>query len=84
MMSVSIPEKYFHIERSTINKTHHYGWPIQVGAAQVSATLEGIMHNGILEPLTKISARVELLIYNRITIYPSEVALPWDPYVQPK
>ena len=83
-MSVSIPEKYFHVERSTDNNTHHYGFPVAVGAAPVSATLEGIMHKGKLESLTKISAKIELLIYNRIKVYPSEVALPWDPYIQPK
>ncbi|KAJ9575650.1 hypothetical protein L9F63_007479, partial [Diploptera punctata] len=72
VMSVTIPQKYFHVERSTANNTHHYGLPIKVGAAPVSAALEGIMNNGYLEPLTKISAKIELLIYKRITIYPCE------------
>ncbi|KAJ9594722.1 hypothetical protein L9F63_013996, partial [Diploptera punctata] len=81
VMSVTIPQKYFHVERSTANYTHHYGWPIKIGAAPVSAALEGITNDGQLEPLTKISARIELLIYNRITIYPCIADLSISPFL---
>ncbi|PSN36073.1 hypothetical protein C0J52_06709 [Blattella germanica] len=82
--SVSIPEKFFHVESSTANNTHHHVWPLEVGSVVISAALEGVMHNGKLEPYTRISALMEVLIYNRITIHPCEVTLPWDPYIQPK
>ncbi|XP_069681338.1 nuclear pore membrane glycoprotein 210 isoform X2 [Periplaneta americana] len=82
---VSIPEEYFHVHSSTVNNTHHFGWPVQVGTSQVNATLEGVKDSsGVLQPSPRISAIADMLIYNRITIHPSEVALPWDPIIQPK
>jgi hypothetical protein len=84
-VSASIPEEYFHVEYSTVNNTHHYGWPERVGTAQVNATLEGVRDSsGILHPTPRISAVAAMLIYNPISIRPSEVALPWDPIIQPK
>ncbi|KAJ4448520.1 hypothetical protein ANN_10538, partial [Periplaneta americana] len=81
---VSIPEEYFHVHSSTVNNTHHFGWPVQVGTSQVNATLEGVKDSsGVLQPSPRISAIADMLIYNRITIHPSEVALPWDPIIQP-
>lgn len=84
-MSASIPEQYYHVEYSTVNNTHHYGWPLVAGAAQVSAALEGVMDSsGTLHPSPRISAVADMLIYNRISVHPSEVAFPWDPIIQSK
>jgi hypothetical protein len=81
----SIPEKYFHVEYSTDNNTHHYGWPQKAGTAQVNATLEGVRHlPGILYPTPRISVNATMLIYNPVSLHPPAVALPWDPTVQPK
>jgi len=84
-VSVAIPEQYFHVEYSTANNTHHYGWPVKAGVAQVNATLNGVRDSsGKMHPYSRSSAITEMLIYNKISIHPSEVALPWDPTVQPK
>jgi hypothetical protein len=84
-VSASIPEQYFQVEYSTANNTHHYGQPVKVGTAQVNAALEGVRDSsGILHPTPRISAVNDIFIYNQISVHPSEVALPWDPIVQPK
>jgi hypothetical protein len=84
-VSASIPEQYFHVEYSTANNTHHYGWPVQAGTAQVNATLEGVRDSsGILHSAPRITAVTDMLIYNKISIHPSEVVLPWDSIVHSK
>lgn len=84
-VSALIPKEYFHVEYSTDNNTHHYGWPEKVGTAHVNATLEGVRNSsGILHPSPRISAVAAMLIYNPISVHPSSVALPWDPIIQPK
>lgn len=84
-VSTLIPEQYFHVEYSTANNTYHYGWPLETGVAQVNATLEGVRDSSrMLHPSPRISAVADMLIYIRISVHPSEVALPWDPIIQPK
>lgn len=84
-VSASIPKEYFHVEYSTDNNTHHYGWPEKVGTAQVNATLEGVRNSfGTLHQTPRISAFAAMLIYNPVSVHPSAVALPWDPIIQPK
>lgn len=58
---------------------------MKAGIAQVSATLEGVRDSsGIQHPAPRISTVSDMMIYNTISIRPSEVALPWDPIIQPK
>jgi hypothetical protein len=84
-VSTSIPENYFHVEYSTDNNTHHYGWPEKAGTAQVNTTLEGVRNpSGILYPTPRITAVAAMLIYNPVSLHPPAVALPWDPVMQPK
>nr|CAD7454783.1 unnamed protein product [Timema tahoe] len=83
---VEFPRKYFHVELSTKNNTHHYGWPLVIGEAPLKATLNAVttVSGQRQEILPSVSAQETMFIFQKISLHPPEVVLPWDPVVKPR
>nr|CAD7195813.1 unnamed protein product [Timema douglasi] len=83
---VEFPRKYFHVELSTKNNTHHYGWPLVIGEAPLKATLNAVttVSGQRQEILPSVSAQETMFIFQKISVHPPEVVLPWDPDVKPR
>ncbi|KAJ8985935.1 hypothetical protein NQ317_010692 [Molorchus minor] len=76
----------FSVMSRTTNGSWLTGYGVKSSIVNVLATLEDVFHEktGKLEFDSPITARGDLMIYQRITLSPSEVILPWDPITRPK
>lgn len=85
VMKVDIPQEYFKTQESSSNGTWHFGQPIKVGIADVSATLYGIKdRNGqLIELKTPLSTSAQLEIFDGILLDPALAVFPWDPVTRP-
>eukprot|EP00095_Tigriopus_kingsejongensis_P012070 maker-scaffold60_size442463-snap-gene-0.28 protein:Tk12070 transcript:maker-scaffold60_size442463-snap-gene-0.28-mRNA-1 annotation:"nuclear pore membrane glycoprotein 210" len=84
-MKVDIPQDYFKTEERSRNGTWHSGSPIQVGIADVSATLYGVKdrHGHLIELKSPLSASAQLEIFDGILLDPALAIFPWDPVSRP-
>ncbi|XP_067001569.2 nuclear pore membrane glycoprotein 210 [Anabrus simplex] len=85
-ISLLIPAEYFEMKYITSNGTYCSGTTLQPGTAQVRATLMSVVDtDGHVHPfIPRISVQANMMIYDRISIQPVEVILPWDPVAKPK
>lgn len=85
-VSLSVPEEYFHVETRSSNGTYIHGWPVEVGSAQVSATLLSVVAPGgtINRISPKITTQNKLTIFKPMSINPSQVLLPWNYITKPR
>lgn len=76
----------FHVQQVAINGSWLTGWAKIDGVAPVQASLKAVVHKhlGRNKFDTELTAKNEIMIYPRIIVTPSEVILPWDPFIRPK
>ena len=80
--SLEIEEGYFEIDQVTQNGTWLTGKPLKVGTAWVKAVLLGtkdVETGEVVELVTPLHAKAELLIFEPIVIEPNLSIFPWDP-----